>query len=858
MNSPADPSAEAPAVATVRSALDAIVTMDAGGRIIGWNPAAERTFGYSEAEAVGRLLADLIIPARLRAPHRAAIARYAATQQPRILDRRIETTGLRSNGTEFPVELGVTRLEGAGGGGEFVFTAHLRDISERRRTQQLLALREAEERSLHRVCLAVARDGEPEEIFDLVAREVAELLGASGGVVVRFERAHEATVVGSHRTGELLVPDTIPLGGQTVVDLVQRTRAPARVADYRRQDDPGSRLLASLHYRGSVGAPITIGARLWGAVVAADGEPARFHGADEERLARFAEPLALAVANAEVGERIVSDTAATIFASQLQMEPTLRAIAGGARRALRAHRATCYLISRDGTVCESVYTTETDPAVRGRLEGFADRPVSDFPLWEALLERPDRVLVVEDTSKLPGRGIGRRLGVGALIGVRLEHSSVRESAGGPMLGALFVSFSEPRGFSIRERAAARSLGSMASVAVANARLHAQTVRSLEEAQERAALDSLTGLLNHRTFQERLAGEVARALRHRRPLSLALFDLDHFKRVNDTHGHLVGDEVLVEVARRLSAASRPGDTMARIGGEEFAWLLPETDGAAAYEAAERARTGIASEPAGIAGTVTVSAGVCDLAQAGTAEELLRKADGALYWAKVHGRDVTYGFTPEVVEVLSAQERADQLERMGALNAMRALARAIDAKDPSTRRHSERVARTVELLALTASWNPQRAALLREAALVHDVGKIGVPDAILLKPMNLTREEYDLVKRHAALGADIAAEVLSPDQVAWIRHHHERWSGGGYPDGISGEEIPYGARLLAVADAWDAMTSARPYQRARSIEQALRECVTSAGTHLCPSAVEVLGGCWRKLAEVRAEEPRAALA
>ena len=214
--------------------------------------------------------------------------------------------------------------------------------------------------------------------------------------------------------------------------------------------------------------------------------------------------------------------------------------------------------------------------------------------------------------------------------------------------------------------------------------------------------------------------------------------------------------------------------------------------------------------GIAGTVTSSAGVCDLAQAGTAEELLRKADGALYWAKVHGRDVTYGFSPEVVEVLSAQERADQLERMGALSAMRALARAIDAKDPSTRSHSERVARTVELLALTAGWTPQRAALLREAALVHDVGKIGVPDAILLKPMSLTREEYDLVKSHAALGADIAAEVLSPDQVVWIRHHHERWDGRGYPDGIAGERIPQGARLLAVADAWDAMTSARPYQ------------------------------------------------
>ena len=255
---------------------------------------------------------------------------------------------------------------------------------------------------MRRVCLAVARDGEPEEIFDLVAREVAELLGASGGLVVRFDRPDEATVVGSHRTGDLSVPKIIPLGGRTVSGLVHRTRAPARVADYHGQDDPGSRLLAALRYRGGVGAPITIGARLWGAVIAADREPARFRASDEERLARFAEPLALAVAHAEGGERIVSDTAAAIFASQLKMEPTLRAVAASARRALRAHRASCYLLSPDGGACEAVLTTEADPEVRARLEALAGRPLDAFPLWSLLMEQADRVLVVEDTRELPG------------------------------------------------------------------------------------------------------------------------------------------------------------------------------------------------------------------------------------------------------------------------------------------------------------------------------------------------------------------------------------------------------------------------------------------------------------------------
>jgi HD-GYP domain-containing protein (c-di-GMP phosphodiesterase class II) len=116
----------------------------------------------------------------------------------------------------------------------------------------------------------------------------------------------------------------------------------------------------------------------------------------------------------------------------------------------------------------------------------------------------------------------------------------------------------------------------------------------------------------------------------------------------------------------------------------------------------------------------------------------------------------------------------------------------------------------------------------------------------------------VKRHAPLGADIAAEVLSPDQVSWMRHHHERWDGGGYPAGLAGEEIPYGARLLAVADAWDAMTSARPYQSARSPEEALKECRSSVGSHLCPTAVAALGRCWRQLVDGSMEERRVASA
>jgi diguanylate cyclase (GGDEF)-like protein/PAS domain S-box-containing protein/putative nucleotidyltransferase with HDIG domain len=356
--------------------------------------------------------------------------------------------------------------------------------------------------------------------------------------------------------------------------------------------------------------------------------------------------------------------------------------------------------------------------------------------------------------------------------------------------------------------------------------------------ELAATDHVTGLPNHRAFQDRLTAEVARARRHGRPLSVVVFDLDNFKLVNDRHGHQVGDAVLREVGRRLGGQARSSDLMARIGGEEFAWILPECDGLSAWQAAEGAREVVRNAPIEPAGQVTVSGGVCDLALAWDASELCRLADGALYWAKAHGRDVIFRYSPEVVEVLSAQERGDRLEHSQALHAIRVLARAVDARDPSTRDHSERVADLAVALATSLGWSVERAAELRQAGLVHDVGKIGLPDSILFSPGRLTPDEYERVKEHVATGAEMIRDVLSAEQVAWVRHHHERPDGKGYPDGIAEEEIEDGARILAVADAWDVMVSVRPYSGPRSPADALAECRAEAGHQFCPEVVAAL--------------------
>ncbi len=493
---------------------------------------------------------------------------------------------------------------------------------------------------------------------------------------------------------------------------------------------------------------------------------------------------------------------------------------------------------------QSVFDLVCEEAVRllgaasGGLVRFeSGRTAAAVGAWSV----PNSPATFADGESLDGEGMAglvARSGRAARIDVRQDEDGRHDvsvaapvRAGERLWGAIGVSGIP------RERAGADSserLGRFAElvgIAVSTAEARARLA-------DLAATDHLTGLANHRTFQERLVQEVVRASRHGRRFSLVLLDVDHFKRVNDDLGHQVGDAVIREAATRLGALARAGDLMARVGGDEFAWLMPETGGMEAWRAADRAREAISAEPFPGVGTLTISAGVCDLDQAPQHSELFRLADGALYWAKQHGRDVAFLYSPEVVEVLSDAEHAERLTRLQALQSIRVLARAVDAKDPSTRQHSERVSEVARVLAGALGWSPDDASALRDAGLVHDVGKIAVPDAILFKPDRLTDAEFTRVRAHAALGAEIVADVLSSAQVAWVRGHHERWDGAGYPDGLSGDGIPEGARILTLADAWDVMTSARPYGEPLSREDALAECRDCSGRQFWPAAVAAL--------------------
>src|SRR3954469_18180611 len=381
------------------------------------------------------------------------------------------------------------------------------------------------------------------------------------------------------------------------------------------------------------------------------------------------------------------------------------------------------------------------------------------------------------------------------------------------------------------------------------RLDAARAAELERLSEIAISDPLTGLRNHRAFHEDLARELQRVSRSETPLALVMIDLDDLKTVNDELGHQAGDERLQALAEAIRATHRAGDCAYRIGGDEFAIMLPATRAYGAMEFVQRLRTATQSGDHGVSFTVT--AGISEALELRAKDELVREADLALIGAKrIHQEVAIYG--PDMEPGSRPGEAEDEHHSRTLASA---LARAVDAKDSYTRSHCQTVSQLCAAIGAELGFHSDRLARMRLAGLLHDVGKIGVPDAILNKPSGLTDAEYEVMKRHSLLGFDIVQAADMPLEAAWVRHHHERFDGGGYPDGLAGDEIPLESRIILVADAFEAMTSDRPYRKAPGQEFALAELGRHAGAQFDPAVVDAL--C-RVLDRVGAERPAAVAA
>lgn len=377
--------------------------------------------------------------------------------------------------------------------------------------------------------------------------------------------------------------------------------------------------------------------------------------------------------------------------------------------------------------------------------------------------------------------------------------------------------------------------------VENQRLQGQTQAYAQRLEQLATTDPLTELANHRAIVSFLDYEIERAQRTRRGFAVLFIDLDHFKSLNDTYGHIAGDTALREFAEAAKMVLRNVDVLGRWGGEEFLAVLPEADERIAKQIAERVRLAIASRGFSFGGAhVTCSIGVAAFPNDGEDRDtLIARADDSLYAAKRLGRNQVRAATDPVVATLATQNPSDPIEAATLVATVEALAALVEARDEGTGDHTQQVANLMLRLAVAMGMDTSEAHMVSLAGRLHDIGKVAVPDTILRKPAPLSSDEWTVIKTHPEVGSDVVSRIPTLRPLAPIvRSHHERWDGSGYPDGLAGEDIPLGARMLAVVDAYAAIITDRPYRSARSSARALAELRQGAGSQFDPAIVQML--------------------
>jgi len=383
--------------------------------------------------------------------------------------------------------------------------------------------------------------------------------------------------------------------------------------------------------------------------------------------------------------------------------------------------------------------------------------------------------------------------------------------------------------------------------------HLTNAKLYQEARLTSLTDALTGVGSRKLLEDKLQVECARAKRYKRQFAIAFLDLDNFKTINDVLGHAAGDDTLRKLAKCMKSQKRTSDVLTRYGGDEFVILMPETKAEDAVTLIERIRNKVQEIKVVENLPMTISCGIAQsLSEAADSpRELIRRADLALYEAKSAGRNCVKVWDETMSKALSNNdietEKIKKLQRRITglsvqaekvfIQSIWGLVQALEAKDSYTKKHSENVMHYAVGIATTMKIAPKQLDIIRRAAMIHDIGKIGIPDAILSKPGKLTPRERSVIEQHPLVAVRILEKMTFLEQeIAIVRHHHEKWNGQGYPDGLSNNSIPIGARIMAVADTFDALTSNRSYHNARSLNEAIEILVDSSGYDYEPRAVK----------------------
>ncbi|MHB9144841.1 MAG: HD domain-containing phosphohydrolase [Symbiobacteriia bacterium] len=708
-----------------------------------------------------------------------------------------------------------------------IFSSHLMErlLDERKERAKLSALTEASE---------VSASLDLEATLAATYKHLRTLVGAQSLLVYLYDAKEQVFVLRSaqHDEGIYAAADLALLRavqvrpGESLVGLAAELAVPLLSSDLSQDsrmtypaDKPTSGIFVPLKGKDGVTAVMVVG-RL--------GED-QFGDEDAEIVTLFARQAGSAIENArlfrEAAERamrleVLSQVGQAVSAS-LDQDSILQMVGPEVRKLVPYDRFGLLLLDETASQYRmEVLIDPRGPQAMQQGQSFSVRGSA----MELIL---DQRCVHNEGDLRRGRFVEDALLVEAGY---LSCLRIPLEANGKILGMLALSGRRLGAFRSQDAEVLTEVARQVAVAIQNARLYRQS-------QERARTDPLTGLYNRRHFNEVWLRTASSARRDRTPLSLMLADVYDMRMYNEVYGQLAGDERLKEAAGLIASVTRQQDLATRFGGDEFSVIMPDTEQAAAAELEHHLQEAIARwnrrhedsgrPPLLLSTGVVTGFGVDAVSLIPRADQAARRARDSL----------------EREHRLALQEESQRERQRHVLQTVLSLAKVEEIKDPYTRGHSQRMRNFAVSVARGLGLDETEVEEVGYGAILHDIGKIAIPTEILHKPAKLTQEEMQSMRQHPLIGQNIIAEleVLAGVQ-SLVRHHHERYDGRrdepqmGYPDGLKGEEIPLGARIIAVVDAYDAMTSDRPYRKGMAHADALTELRRHAGSQFDPQVVE----------------------